>query len=256
MRASARVVVERRVRHGRPTDVLVDVRSEPPLALRATPGRVLVAASAAGPVGGDHLTLEVDVGQDARLVLGTVAATVVWPGRDGAVSTSSTSARVARGGRLELRPEPTIVVRGARHRVTSDVELDDTAELVMVDDVVLGRTGEPPGHVEFALRVNRGGLPLVHHEEHLGPGAPGWGTTTALGSARHLLTAVVVGVEVSAPSTIVVEGPCSTAAAWLPVASDAALLLSVGADALAARAVAERVVPCGLGTMLLSSSAV
>ncbi len=75
MRAAARVEVARR--DGR--DVLVDVRSEPPLALRRVGDRVLLVGSAAAPVGGDELALDVVVGPGARLSLGSVAATMAWP---------------------------------------------------------------------------------------------------------------------------------------------------------------------------------
>ena len=59
VRASARVEVARR--DGR--DVLVDVRSEPPLAVRVAGDRVLLVGAAAAPVGGDELTLDVVVGR-------------------------------------------------------------------------------------------------------------------------------------------------------------------------------------------------
>ena len=96
VRATARIEVARR--DGR--DVLVDARSEPPLAVRATADRVLLVGSAAAPVGGDELALDVVVGAGATLSLGTAAATLAWPGATGRPSTQTVDVSVAAGGAL------------------------------------------------------------------------------------------------------------------------------------------------------------
>jgi urease accessory protein len=231
MRATARVEVaagpDGRTR-------LVDVRSEPPLAVRATPGRVLVVGSAAAPVGGDELDLDVVVGAGARLCLGTAAATVSWPSTDAAWSVARTTCCVGDGGHLTWWPEPSVSVVGSRHRVRTHVELAATASCTVVDEVALGRHGEPSGDVELTVRVRRDGRPLLHHTERLGPGAPGWGGASRVAGARHVLSAVVVGPAAGAPRTVV--DASGTSSAWLPLAADAALALVVAPDRPAALA--------------------
>ncbi len=235
MRASARIEVARR--GGR--DVLVDARSEPPLSVRRTPERILLVGSAAGPVGGDVLDLDVLVGAGARAAIGTAAATLVWPGRpchDGiGARPSRTTTRISVGpdGHLDWRPEPTVSVAGSRHVARAIVDLAAGAAATIVEEVSLGRSGEPSGHIDVELRVARDGRPLVHHTEHLGPDVPGWGGAVHVGAARHLLTAVVVGSPAGAPHVRIgpADGlPPDTAVATLPVAPDVTVTLAVAPD--------------------------
>jgi urease accessory protein len=251
VRSSARIEVARR--DGR--DVLVDVRSEPPVAIRSTPGRVLLVSSAAAPLPGDELHLDVVVGPGAHLEVGTAAATIVWPpppecqrppecdraprGRR-SHSEQTVTARVGAGGGLVWRPEPTISVAGSAHRIRFDVALDASASAVVVDELVLGRSGEPAGDVELACRVVRDDAVVVHHAERLGPSTPGWGSAALVGGARHVVAVVVVG-HPSPASAVVVEA--DVAAAWLPAAADAGILLAVGPDRPATLDLARRVAP-------------
>lgn len=238
MRASARIEVARR--GGR--DVLVDARSEPPLAIRRTPDRVLFVGSAAAPVGGDVLDTEIVVGADACLALGTAAATVVWPGPAGETSRQMTLCQVGERARLEWRPEPTIVVAGARHRIRTDVVLGAGAAGTIVEELSLGRSGEESGGVDIELRVTREGRPLLHYADRLGPGVPGWGSAVSLGDARHLVSMVVVGVSTESPRTHVDIDDAETGhAAWLPVADDVAVVFAVARDRPAALRAASRV---------------
>ncbi len=236
MKASARVEVARR--DGR--DVLVDVRSEPPLTVRAAGDRVLVVGSAAAPVGGDELALDVVVGPGASLSLGTVAATIAWPGAGGAWSAQHVHAVVGVGGHLRWVPEPLVAVAGCRHRTTTTVDLAGDATAWIVEEVSLGRTGEPPGDLVLEWRVEREGRPLVHHAEHLGPGAPGWGSAVTTGGHRHLLAALAVGLAVpDAPPVVGADG----AVAVLAVAADAWVLLATGPSRPAVLRACARFVP-------------
>lgn len=241
MRATARVEIAHRA--GR--DVVVDARSEPPYAVRTTRDRVLLVGSAAAPVGGDELVLDVLIGPGATGVIGTAAATVVWPGEVGRDAWSSSIARlrVGDGGHLDWGPEPVVSVVGSRHRASTWVDLVGSATATIVDEVSLGRTGEPPGRLDVELRVARDGLPLVHHLERLGPDVPGWSSVVHLGAARHLLTAVHVGPPAPAPQARVgsADGlPDGAACAVLPVAADTTVILTVAPDRPTAhRAAAE-----------------
>lgn len=221
MRASAVARVERH--HGR--DVLTVRRAEAPVSLRPSGDRVLIASSAAHPVGGDVIDVEVDVGDDACARIGTVAATVVWPGPDGSPSEQRTTCDVGRGGHLDLHPEPTVAVTGARHSAITRVSLDGTATCRLVEELVLGRSGEPSGAVRLSVRVERDGAPLVHHDEWFGTDDSL--TSVSAGAARHVLTTVTVGPAAGRARSIVER---TAAGAVLPVADDAAIAIVLAAD--------------------------
>jgi urease accessory protein len=58
---------------------LVELRSDPPLVLRATPAGLHLVGGAAGPLGGDELALDITVGAGACLVVRSAAATLAQP---------------------------------------------------------------------------------------------------------------------------------------------------------------------------------
>lgn len=223
MRAAATVSV---VRCG-DRDVVVDQRAAAPFAVRQCAGRILLASSAAAPVGGDELELALDVGPGARADVGSVAASMVWPGPDGAWSSMSTLGRVQPGGHLDLRLEPTISVAGSRHRTSTTIRLRGDATCRVVEEVLLGRTGEESGRLDLALAIERDGRPLVRHEESFGPDVAGALSSVSVGRARYALTAALVGIHAGS-SRVAVDA--QRAAAWLPLAKDAAMLIAVGPD--------------------------
>lgn len=239
--------------HGR--DRLVDVRSEPPVAVRLAGGRVLLVGSAAAPVGGDQLALDVEVDAGATAEVGSAAASIVWPARphgDGSVpvSVSTVSTVVGAGASLQWWPEPTVLVRGARHEVRHRCRLDAGASLVLAEELVLGRSDEPSGDVSLDLRVEALGLPVVHHRERFGPAAPGWGTTASAGSVRHVVVVILIGRPAAAVTgTPEVHGPDRYGAALHvdvdPTVADAlgpvVVVIAAGPDRPSAWGVVERV---------------
>lgn len=223
MKASATVIVARC--GGR--DIVVDQRSSAPFSVRQCDGRILLASSAAAPVGGDELDLTVDVRSGARAAIGSVAASMVWPGIDGATSSMTTECVVGHGAHLDLRLEPTISVAGSRHRTATTVRLDGDATCRLVEESVLGRRDELSGHLEVSMRVERGGRPLVHHDERFGPDVAGAWSSVSVGAARHVVSAVLVGIDCGPPQ---VRVESARAAAWLPIAPDAAMVMAVAHD--------------------------
>lgn len=222
------------------TSVPVDVRSEPPLTWRRSGRRVLLVSSAAAPVGGDDLTLDIEVEEGATADLGTVAATMIWPSAAPARSSSTNTITVAGRGRILWRPGPMVSVHGSDHVATTLLRLAPSATGVVVEELALGRHGEPSGELELRLRVERGGSPLVHHVERFGRSQPGAGSVVSTGAARHVCQAVLVGVAVGRPRSIV-DG--QVAAAWLPVADDTVVVLAVGPDRPAVVAVLAELAP-------------
>lgn len=241
MRASASATVVHV--HGR--DEVIERRAAAPLAVRSSGGRVLLASTAATPVGGDELDVHLEVGAGAAADVGSVAAMVVWPGPDGAASTLRTSCVVGPGGHLDLAPEPTVSVVGSRHRSITRVTLDRGATCRVLEEVSLGRTGEACGDLTLSVRVEREGSVLVHHDESFGPGHPSFATSVGVGAARHLLAAVLVGAD-PGPARVVLEP--GRAASCMPVAHDAVVVLAVGTDRPSVRALVAELAPDALVT--------
>lgn len=213
------------------------------MSIRCTPDRILVVSSAAAPVGGDELAIDVVVGPGATALLGTAAATVVWPGPRGAASSQRTRIVVGDGGHVEWRPEPMVSVIGSVHRTRTDVELIGTATAWVVEETSLGRSGECSGRLDVELRVTRDNAPLVHHVEQLGPDVPGWGSAVHVSSARHLVTGVVVGSPAGDPLTIVADRLGGASAARFPVAPDVAVMVVVAPDRPTAHTLLRTVCP-------------
>ena len=200
----------------------------------------MVAASAAMPVGGDELDLSITVDEGASASVGSVAATMVWPGPGGERSTMSTVATVAAEGRLDLWLEPTVSVACSCHSALTVVRLAGSATCRVVEEVVLGRTGECAGHLDLALRVERDGSVLAHHEESFGPGVPGAWSSVSVGRARHVLSAVLVGVDAGRSRVRVENG---RAVAWLPMQDDAVVIMAVGPDRPAVLDLVDAIAP-------------
>jgi urease accessory protein len=91
----------------------------------------------------------------------TAAAAVALPGLDGLESVLTVTATVGMGGRLEYLPEPVVVAAGARHATDIRVRLAEGASLLLRDELILGRHGEPGGTTRTGLRVDYAGRPLL-----------------------------------------------------------------------------------------------
>lgn len=143
------------------------LRSDPPLTFRETSDGLQWVGSAAAPVGGDDLALDVTVVAGASLRVGSVAASIAHPGPTGAPSSSRIEAVV--DGSLTWAPQPTVLVRGCDHRSTTTIRLGGDASLVWREEVILGRHEEEPGSIRQRLDVERAGRPLVRTELAVGP---------------------------------------------------------------------------------------
>lgn len=223
MQASASIQVERR--HGR--DEVVERRAGAPLAIRRCAETVMIASTAATPVGGDELNVDVVVGPGARARIGSVAAMLTWPGPDGEASVMRTTCDVGPGAHLQLTPEPTVSVAGSRHRSITRVRLCAGATCAVVEELALGRVGEASGDIGLSLRIERDGHPLFHHDEWFGPDAPATTTSVSIGAARHVVTAVIVGTW-AGPSRTLIDG--HRAGSRMPIADDAIAVLAIGDD--------------------------
>jgi len=225
------------------------LRSEPPLTFRETsagsPLELAWVGTAAGPVGGDDLHLDLGVGPAASLVVRSVAAAVVLPGPDRARSRLAIDAVLAAGAAIRWWPEPTVVTAGADHEAVTRLRLGAGTELVWVEEVVLGRHGETAGVYRSRFHVDGPGGPVLR--TGLDVGAPGWNGPATLAGHRSVAQVLVAGTGAAAviAATAALESPPSPERARAGVARlrDGSVLVSVvGRTPLDTRLVAAHVV--------------
>lgn len=223
--------------HGR--TVLPVLDGEGPLALRRTratgpAAHVTLVGAMSGPLGGDSLAIDADVGAGARLSVGSAAATIALPGQDGAAARYDVRLTVADGAELRWLPEQLISVRGSALRVTTRADVAEGGRLVLREEQVLGRTGEEPGLLHSRLTVRYAGRTLLDQELTCGPGAPaGWDGPAVLAGHRAVGQLVVVRPEFAyeSPESAVL----GESAALTPLAGPAALITALAPDALRLR---------------------
>jgi urease accessory protein len=206
------------------TPVLARMHAQGALAVRRTgPGTVHLVGTAAGPLGGDVVEIDLVVRAGARLELAGVAATIALPGPAGDVATWDVTADVADGATLRCAPQPLVVSRGARLRTTTRLALAPSAAAEVVEQVVLGRYGEDGGTWSGRLVADVGGVPAVRQTQSsrllcAGPRTPGEPVPRALVSRLLLGAATTAG-----PTT-------SGNAVACPLAVGGTLLTAFGAD--------------------------
>ncbi|MEV6099711.1 urease accessory protein UreD [Nocardia sp. NPDC051981] len=129
---------------------------------------VHIIGTAATPLGGDVLDIVVSVGEGARLMVRSVAATIALPGRETRKSMAHWHFDVAAGGELDVDPEPTVVAGGAEHDTFTTMRLEEGARLRIRERIQIGRTGEDHGSWSGELTADIGATPLLRHRLELG----------------------------------------------------------------------------------------
>ncbi len=210
------------------TSVLRRVHCEAPLLVRAETGEhgltLWLVGGAAGPLGGDELSLSLRVDTRARVRVRSVAVQAVHPGPHGTTSTLRTSIEVGDDATLDWAPEPTLSVVGSVHTTTLQVDASASARVRVAEALVLGRHAEDGGTITLAQRVRLDGAPVLHtsstfgpgvwagpgangpfrtfrSELHLGPAAPGVTSSTVSAACVHAVLAVTPGVALTTTAT-------------------------------------------------------
>jgi urease accessory protein len=126
----------------------------------------------AGVVGGDLLTIEVQVAPEAHALLTTPSATRFYRSA-GPLACLQQHLRVAASGTVEWLPQENILFDGARAQIETAVDLADGARFFGWEIACLGRpaNGEcfGQGRADLRLAVNRDGRPLLRERLLLGP---------------------------------------------------------------------------------------
>ncbi|NMG66774.1 urease accessory protein [Azoarcus indigens] len=123
----------------------------------------IVVHPPAGIVGGDSLTLNVDVGAGAHALLTTPGAGK-WYRSEGRAGRLSQRIAVAEGGVCEWLPQESIVYEGAVGELLTEVELAGDACFIGSEMSCFGRTGSGErfgrGTLALATRIRRDGKSL------------------------------------------------------------------------------------------------
>ena len=255
MRAHAKLRVEREMTEdGNSRIRMPRLRSEGALVLRPTRellpewadrweidrrevATVRLAAGAAGPLGGDHWRLEVEVAEGATLLLSAVAAVVSLPGAHGEQSWSEAHLSVARGATLIWLPGAQIAATGCSQVAFNQIDLQLGARLYAREEIVLGRHGEQPGNFSQRLRVTQDGKALYDQELAVGPESLGWNSAAVTGGRRALGSIIIV--DTVAGNLDCLSESVSSAypdTAIMRLAENAALISSLAADTIELRA--------------------
>ncbi len=142
-----------------------------------------------GLVGGDELTLDVDVDTGAHALVTTPAASKVYR-TNGAAVRQVQRLRVAAGATLEWLPQEAIIYDGARATLQTRVDLAPGARFIGFDAVCFGlparRAPFERGHCRQVFEIFRDGRPLLvergHYDAADAVGRARWG----LGGAHVL----------------------------------------------------------------------
>jgi urease accessory protein UreH len=131
--------------------------------------RACLLATQAGPLAGDDDRAVIVVGADATLVVSSVGAAHVLPGR--APTRLELDVELGAGSRLVFEDAPLIVAREADVTRRTTVRLGDGAVAALRDVVVLGNEGQGATGVRLAstLRVTDRAGALLHDELRIEP---------------------------------------------------------------------------------------
>lgn len=205
---------------------------------------VHLVGTAAGPLGGDEVTVRLRVGAGARLHVRTAAATVVLPGPERPDSRLLIDVQVDDAAQLVLEPEPTVVCRRAVHEAITTVALAGSGRARILEEVVLGRAGETGGSWTGHTGVTRDGSPVLRHT-----------VRSSLLAARALAALVDTGAgSDSGAGSDTGERTAGTAgnAVAMPLAAGGMLVTAFGPNVSSTRAdllrCAEQAVTVGGGT--------
>jgi urease accessory protein len=178
--------------------VLGELSCAPPLTLRQVHGRagrceLWLVGTAAGPLAGDDLSLSLSLRAGARAVLRATGASVAQGG--GGRAALSIRADLGAGAELSGDPGTLIVCRGSRVDVRLELALGPGAAVDWRELIVLGRTGEPPGHATVCWDVTRAGRPVLRQFADL--------ALAGLTAGRRVLACALISDPARAARTVV-----------------------------------------------------
>ena len=190
--------------------VLRRVHCEAPLLVRAETGEhgltLWLVGGAAGPLGGDELSLDLSVDPGACVRVRSVAAQAVHPGPHGTSSSLRTSIQIGDDAVLDWAPEPTLSVVGSEHTTSLRVDASSSARVRLAESLVLGRHHEDGGTITLAQRVHVDGAVVLHTASTFGPGV--WASPGANGPFRTFRSELHLGPDAPTATSSSVSPTC------------------------------------------------
>lgn len=193
---------------------LTRLECTPPLTVRQVrsddPGTcaLCLVGSAAGPLAGDDLELDLTVCRGAAASLQAAGASLALGG--GGTRRLHTSVRVGEHGRFDAHPAPLVAAAGSQIDVSVDLDFAADATIGWHEILVLGRSGEPSGALTLRWDVTCAGRPVLRQFVDLAdPRLATWPGLVA--GARVLATSLVhdpsrrMHTHVHSPTAVVAE---------------------------------------------------
>ena len=153
----------------------------------------MLVQTIAGPLAGDVTTVEIQVGDGARLEVTTNAATLAYPSATPAWHELKVGVGV--DARFAWAPGPLILSAGCDLVSTVEVDLADGAAALTREIVVLGRHGEEPGRYRARIRFESRELPLLHDAIDLDAAGVAKSSPAVLAGANAFGSLALVGTE-------------------------------------------------------------
>ncbi|MFF5210516.1 urease accessory protein UreD [Streptosporangium sp. NPDC000396] len=200
--------------------------------------RVCILGAMSAPLGGDRLRIEATTGPGAHLHITTAAATIALRGPTTAHATYDVHLTVAEHASLHWLPQPLISAARSNLRQSCTIDLAPTARLLLREEVVLGRSGEPPGRLSTRLTVRRDARPLLEQQTMYGPGAPGWDGPAILAGHRAVGQILIIDPTLDQhppPARLFGDDPATGQAVLTPLAGPAILITALAPDTLRLR---------------------
>lgn len=159
------------------------------------------------------------------------------PGRDpSAVASLAVEAALGGGSALDWRPEPTVICDGAAWEPSVRLDLAEGARARVVEQLVLGRSGQAGGRCATTLRASIAGAPVLALTTLLDGADAALTGIGATGGARSVGSVLVVGT----PAPPEEECGDDDGAVWSrsPLAGAGSLLTALGGTLAVARVLA------------------
>jgi urease accessory protein len=198
-----------------------------------------------GVLGGDALTLNVQIAAGAYAQLTSTSATRVYRCSPQALaSTQTNTIQIQEDGLLEYLPDPLIPFAGAHYRQQTQIELSHGAGLFWWETVTPGRTahGELFDYdlVDIRLAISALGRPLAIEHTLLEPKQRPVTALARLGTYRYFSSFYICKVGIEPARWLALESQLSSLAQQLSVAGE----ICWGVSTLVAHGLVVRAVSC------------
>ncbi|MEV0143762.1 MULTISPECIES: urease accessory protein UreD [unclassified Nonomuraea] len=197
--------------------------------------RVCIVGAMSAPLGGDRLRIEAIAEHDAHLRITTAAATIALRGPTTDHATYDVHLTAAERAGLHWLPQPLISAARSNLRQSCTIDLAPTARLLLREEIVLGRAGEPPGRLATRLTVRRDGRSLLDQQTMYGAGAPGWDGPAVVAGHRAVGQILIVDPALErqpAHARLLGDDPATGQAVLAPLAGPAMLITALAPDTL------------------------